>query len=143
MIKIKEKFDGAVHWVSMGPRLRNAFLKYGSSEFSDLDWLQYISWGSHKIRFQWCMNPNIKRIPSCTFVPFKDTGGKLIALELLGHVAIPYNWKEFILGASLVRTFSNACLGPLEYDLLQKKEHMVRLDLDPLAENVGETWETV
>ena len=40
----EREVDGAVHWDSMGPRLRNAFLKYGSSEFSDLDWVKYISW---------------------------------------------------------------------------------------------------
>ena len=30
--------DSADHWGSMESRLRNAFLKHGSSEFSDLDW---------------------------------------------------------------------------------------------------------
>ena len=40
----EREVDGAVHWDSMGPRLRNAFLKYGSSELSDLDWIKYISW---------------------------------------------------------------------------------------------------
>ena len=35
----EREVDGAVHWDSMGPQLRNASLKYRSSEFSDLDWL--------------------------------------------------------------------------------------------------------
>ena len=40
----------------MGRELRNAFLKHGSSEFSDLDWFKYISWRSSKIRSQCCMS---------------------------------------------------------------------------------------
>ena len=45
------EIDGAVHWNSMGPKLRKAFLKNGNAEFSDHDWLQYIYSGSSKIRF--------------------------------------------------------------------------------------------
>ena len=33
----EREVDGAVHWDSMKPRLRNAFLMYGSSEFSGLE----------------------------------------------------------------------------------------------------------
>ena len=36
----------------------------------------------------------------CSFLQIRaiqgHTGGKLIKPELLGHVAVPYNWKEFI-----------------------------------------------
>ena len=38
--------------------------------------------------------PVVKK-PYCTFVPWGHTGGKLMTPELLGHVTIPYNWKEF------------------------------------------------
>ena len=34
--------DGAVHWNSMGPKLRKAFQKAGGRKFSGSDWLQYI-----------------------------------------------------------------------------------------------------
>ena len=34
--------DGAVHWGSMGPKLRKAFQKAGGQKFSDSDGLQYI-----------------------------------------------------------------------------------------------------
>ena len=63
-----------------GPRLRNAFLMFGSSE----------------TRFQCCMSSK-ETLPCSTCAPFKDTQEEnFIALELLGYVAIPYNWKEFI-----------------------------------------------
>ena len=38
----EREFDGVVLWDSMGAKLRKAFLKFGSSEFSDSDWLQQI-----------------------------------------------------------------------------------------------------
>ena len=34
--------DGAVHWNSIGPKLRKAFQKSGGRKFSDTDWLQHI-----------------------------------------------------------------------------------------------------
>ena len=33
--------DGAVHWNSMGPKLRKAFQKAGGHKFSDTGWLQH------------------------------------------------------------------------------------------------------
>ena len=86
--------DGAVHWNSMGPKLRKPFRKAGGQQFSDSDWLQYIYEGSNKTRFQYCQNSRnillyIRAIQG-------HTGGNLIAPELMGHVAIPYKWKEFL-----------------------------------------------
>ena len=50
----------AVHWKSMGPKLRRAFRKAGGQKFSDSDWLQHIYKGSNKTRFQHCKkNPHI------------------------------------------------------------------------------------
>ena len=44
--------DGAVHWKSMGPKLRKAFQKAGGHKFSDSDWFQHIhKKGSNKTRF--------------------------------------------------------------------------------------------
>ena len=87
--------DGAVHWNSMGLKLRNAFQKSGGRKFSDVDWLQHIFQGSSKMRFKYCQNSP----PNC-FLYIRaiqgHTGGNLKALELMGHVAIPYKWKEFL-----------------------------------------------
>ena len=48
--------DGAVHWISMSPKLRKACQKAGGQKFSDTDWLQHIHEASNKMRFQYCMN---------------------------------------------------------------------------------------
>ena len=50
--------------------------------------------GSSKTRFQYCKNSRdvflyIRAIQG-------HTGGNVTALELMGHVAIPYKWKEFL-----------------------------------------------
>ena len=52
----EREMDGAVHWNSMDPKLRNAFQKYGGREFLDTDWLQHLFHGSSKMRFQYCVN---------------------------------------------------------------------------------------
>ena len=62
---------GAVHWTSIGPKLRYAFLKDGGDTFSDNEWIQNIWKESSKTRFQNCKN-------SCNdtffiFMQFKDT----------------------------------------------------------------------
>ena len=86
--------DGAVHWKSMGPKLLKAFQKAGGQKFSDTDWLQHVYERSNKMRFQYCMT-------SVNFLLYiraiqGHTGGNLIAPELMGHVAIPYKWKEIL-----------------------------------------------
>ena len=63
-----EKKGDAVHWKSMGPKLRKAFQKTGGQEFSDFDWLQCIYKGSNKPRFQYC-----KKNPTYILVSFKNT----------------------------------------------------------------------
>ena len=82
--------DGAIHWKSMGPKPRRAFQKAGGQKFSDADWIQHIHKGSNKAGFQYRKNSrdvllHIRAIQG-------HTGGNVIAL---GHVAIPYKWKEF------------------------------------------------
>ena len=86
--------DGAVHWNSMRPKLRKAFQKAGGQKFSDSDWLQYMYKESDQTMFQYRMSYRgvllyIRAIQG-------HSGGNVIALELVGHVAIPYNWKEFL-----------------------------------------------
>ena len=39
----EREVDGAVHWDSMGRELRDAFLKRGEEDFSDLVWIKGIS----------------------------------------------------------------------------------------------------
>ena len=94
MILQERESDGAVHWKSMASKLRCAFLKDGGDTFSDFDWIIHIWKGSSKIRFQYCKN-------SCDDLLYIraiecHTGGEVIASELMGHVAIPIEWKEFL-----------------------------------------------
>ena len=59
---------------------------------SGLDWMKHTIWGSqgsHKIRFQCCMSSKAKNSSLYIRAIPGHTGGKLIASELLGHVAIP------------------------------------------------------
>ena len=67
---------------------------FGGSCSYFADWLQYIYEGIGKTRFQYYTNSrgvllNIRAIHG-------HAGGNLITLELMGHVAIPYKWKEFL-----------------------------------------------
>ena len=83
----EREIDDVVHWNSMCPKLRNAFLKYGSKEFSDTDWLQHVYHGSNKMGILYCVNSQnyflyIRVIQG-------HTGGNLTASELMGHVVIP------------------------------------------------------
>ena len=88
---MRRETDGAVNWNSTGPKLRKAFQKAGGQKFSDSDWLQYIYEGSNTTRFQCCKNSRN------VFLYIQGhTGGNLIAPALLGHVAIPYKWKEIL-----------------------------------------------
>ena len=88
-----ENSDGTVHRKSMGPKQRCAFRKDRGDTFSDTEWINHIWMGSSKTRFQYCKNSgeallHIRVIQG-------HTGGDVIALELMGHVAIPLKWKEF------------------------------------------------
>ena len=64
------------------------------------DWLQYIYEGIGKTRFQYCTNSrgvllNIRAIQG-------HTGGNLMEPELMGHVAIPYKWKEILVSSRML-----------------------------------------
>ena len=85
--------DGAVHWKSMGLKLRHAFHREGGHTFSDSDWLQHICKGSNKTRFQYCKNS--ADVPLCTRA-IGHPGGNVIAPELMGHVSMPSRRKEFL-----------------------------------------------
>ena len=56
MIKMRRDADGAVHWITIGPKLTRAFGDRGTRYFSERDWLQHIYEGSNKTRFEYCEN---------------------------------------------------------------------------------------
>ena len=87
--------DGAVHWNSWVQNCGEHFRRPEDKKFSDTDWLQHVDEGSNKMRFQDCENS----INSLMYVRAIQghTGGNLVAPELMGHVTIPYRWKEFLL----------------------------------------------
>ena len=93
-VQDERETDGADHWNSMVPQLRNAFQKSGGRTFSITDWLHHICEGSNKMRFQYGMNSQN------SFLFFRaiqrHTGGNLIEFEFMGHVAFPLIWKEFL-----------------------------------------------
>ena len=70
----------------MGPKLRQAFQNIEGHTFSDSHWLQHIHKGSNKTKLQYCKKSQDRANHRHT--------GNVIALELMGHVAIPSNWKE-------------------------------------------------
>ena len=82
--------DGACHWKSISSKLRYAFLQNGGDTFSDDDWINHIS---SKTRFQYCKSSCSDLLKIRAFQG--HTGGEVIALELMGHVAIPFKGKEF------------------------------------------------
>ena len=86
--------DGAFRWISITSKLRHAFLKDGGMKFDDAEWIDHIWKGSSTTRFQCFKN-------SCDGLLYVravqgHTGGEVIAPELMGHVAVLFNWKEFI-----------------------------------------------
>ena len=75
--------DGAVKCKSISPNLRQAFQKIGGHKFSDSGTM-----------FQHCKNS--RDVLLYTRAIQGRTGGNVIASELMGHVAIPCIWKEFL-----------------------------------------------
>ena len=69
-----------------------AFGYQGARNFSDSDCLRYIYEGSNKLRFQCCESSR----NSLVYLRASQghTGRQLIAPELMGHIATPYNWKS-------------------------------------------------
>ena len=70
--------DGAVHWNSVGPKLRHAFPK-------DIPPLILNGVDYNKTRFQYCKNSH--DVPFYTRAIQGHTGGSVIAPELVGHLA--------------------------------------------------------
>ena len=77
----------------MSSKLRDAFQTSGGQRCSDKDRLHHINEGS-KTRFQCC--ENFKSVLLYFRAIQGHTGGEMMAPELLGHVVISYEWKEFL-----------------------------------------------
>ena len=81
------ELDGAVHWKSICPELRHACQEQeGRTFFLILIGSNAIWKGSSKTRFQHCKNSH--EVPLYIRASQGHTGGKVIAPELMGHVAI-------------------------------------------------------
>ena len=121
-VQDERESDGAVHGNSMVPKLRKAFQKSGGRKVSDTDWLQHIHQGSNKMRFHCCMNRrnsllHVRAIQGLT-------GESLMAPELMGHVAISYEWKEFLFHRGCSSTV-NSILALLEDEKAKKEGHLL------------------
>ena len=82
---------GAVHWNSMRPKLRNAFLKHGARTRLAST---HVSWKQQDDV------PVLREISEFLLYILAiqgHNGGNLMAPGLFGHVAIPYEWKELLL----------------------------------------------
>ena len=69
-------------------------MKQGGGTFIGRDWIKQVWTGSSKTRFQYGQN-------SCgTLLYIRDiqghTGRDLVEPELMGHVAFPFKWKQFL-----------------------------------------------
>ena len=88
--------DAALHWDTIRPLLLKAFAKHGARDFSeknigfDLFVKEAARRGSSTVR--------IPKIPWLTYEQLIQghSRGLTIDPELMEHIPIPYNWKEFI-----------------------------------------------
>ena len=100
--------DGAVHWKAIW--FRSYDMRSGRmEEIPSLIRIGSITSGTEAVKHDF----NIARTHSCNEFLYTrafqgHAGGDMITLELMGHVAIPFKWKEFLLhkGCSLIRSQS-------------------------------------
>ena len=135
--------EGAIHWTIICPKLIIRFHKDGGSSFTDRDCLNFIWIGSNKTRFQYCQNfcntlLHLRAIQGHT--------GEIMSPEMLGHVLILHNWKEFafhlgcsfnlssMLDAGLIaggqesrETRHTVFFTPLDHGVLKKKNNIVMI----------------
>ena len=72
----------------------------GGQKFSDSDQLQKMHKGSNKTRFQ-CFKSSRDFLLYIRAIQ-GHTGGNVIAPELMGYVAIPYKWKQFLFSSRIL-----------------------------------------
>ena len=78
-----EKQNGAIHCEVILPKIVITFLRDGSREFTDRDWIDYIWKGSSKTRFQILQKSreNLLYIRATQ----GHSGGEMIEVEIMGH----------------------------------------------------------
>ena len=67
---------------------------WGARDFAETAWVRYIHEGSTKTRFEYCEDSE----NSLTYFRAikRHHGGITIVPELMWHVLLPYDWKEFV-----------------------------------------------
>ena len=104
--------DGAVLWNTMTPKLLKAFEDKVARKFSDKEWLQHIDEGSNKTRSE---NSESSKHSLVYIRAIQGHIGRTVKLpEMMGDVAIPYNWREFV--------FHRGCSFNINYDSLLEEE---------------------
>ena len=107
----------------MSPKLLRAFWYQGARHFSEKDWLQHI----YEVTRRGSSTARVPEIPSCS------SRTKLMAPELMGHIAIPFNWKEIV--------FHRGCSFNLSSVLetgLMGRHTIFFTPLNPLGDNPDE-----
>ena len=87
--------DAVVHWDSIRPVLLRALADKGAHEFSVQEWIS-----STSIKEVTRSGSSVVKILKNSLAFLRaiqgHTGGITIAPELMGHVLLPYRWKEFL-----------------------------------------------
>ena len=94
MTKNERETDGAVHWNPMGPILRKFFRSPEGENSRTRIGFNTLMKEATRFRFQCCMNSKNSLLKIRAIQG--HTGGNVVAPELMGHVAIPYKWNDFL-----------------------------------------------
>ena len=86
--------DGAVHWNTMSPKFLRAFGHQEHDIFPQKIKLKHLHEGSNETRFEYCESSRNSLV--CMRAIQGHIGVQMMAPDLMGHVAIPYSWKEFV-----------------------------------------------
>ena len=131
--------DAAVHWDSMRPVLLRALADKGAHVFSEQEWKTSISnkevarSGSSVVKF-------LKKSWAYLRAIQGHTSGITIAPELMGHVLLPYTWKELLYHKGC--SFNMKSI--LEHGLIaggkETKEGRRTIFFTPLTEPFWERW---
>ena len=95
LIKMNEKLTALFIGIRCVPNCEKHFTRpEGENSRTQIGFNTHIYEGSNKMRFQYCMNSKKSLLYIRTIQG--HAGGNLIAPELMGRVAIPDKWKEFL-----------------------------------------------
>ena len=130
--------DAALHLDTIRPLLLKAFAKHGARDFSEKHWLRLVHQGSRKTRFENCEDSNN------SLAYFRaiqgHSRGLTINPELMEHIPIPYNWKEFIFHWGCSFSIQSILENGLILDGKESKEGRQTIfftPLDPFEANSG------